>query len=309
MKLEIRIPISPEPHFFRQVQYIARACAALGGALGSAKIAVSVGAACEPRDLHEEHPWSRERVEWRWVNRALFEQQSFFATGSDRLMRPTDADFVLLLDADTLIVRGLDDLLVALETSPAVAGVMAHVPPFNGMKSVNWRDVFGSLGQPFPPGRFEHTGWITMYGPPADRFGPAYYNFGVVFVPGPTVQDVGAVFVRQMQRASTAPIHQYFIGQLAFTLSIYELGLPHVALPLRYNFPNYPWADQRAISDLADVRVVHYLAEDVIGTRRDTWGSEQNFGAFLARADLTGANEVLRRAALALTPRPADIKE
>ena len=269
---------------------------------------MSVGAACDPRDLHAELPWSRDRVEWNWVDRALFEQQSFFATGSDRLKRPTDADFVLLLDADTLLVRGLEDLFVALDTNPAVAGVMAHVPPFNGMQ-VNWSDVFASVEQALPAGRFEHTGWNTMYGPPADRFGPAYYNFGFILVPGPVVQDVGAMFVRQMQRASTAPIHKYFIGQLAFTLSIYELGLPHVTLPLRYNFPNYAWADQRAVSDLADVRVVHYLAEDVIGTRRDTWGNEQNFRAFLARTDLTGANEVLRRAAVALTPRPADIQK
>ena len=300
MKLEIRIPISPEPHFFRQVEYIARACAALGGDLGAARIVVSVGAAEEPRDLYRELEWSRGRVEWRWIDRAAFEATSFFATGTDRFKYPTDADFVLLLDADTLIVRSFNDLLAGLQIDPAIAGVMAHIPPFNGLQS-NWRDVFASFGRAFPPGRFEHTGWGTMYGPPVDRFGPAYYNFGVVFVPGNLIVPIGNVFARFLEQARAAPIHPYFVGQLAFTMAIYELGCPHVALPLRFNFPNYAWADQRASHELADVRVIHYLAEDVIGTRRDTWGSEENFRAFLARTDLAGANEVLRRAAVALT--------
>jgi hypothetical protein len=300
MKLEIRIPISPEPHFFRQVLYILRACKALGGSLGDARIVVSVGAACESRDLYAEMPWSAGHVEWHWVDRALFEAQSFAATGNDRFKHATDADYVLLLDADTLIVRGVEDLLVGLAINPTIAGVMAHVPPFNGMQ-VNWGDVFAALGRPFPPGRFEHTGWGTMYGPPADRFGPVYYNFGAVFVPAAFMHDLGIVYEQQLQRVTSAPIHQYFIGQLAFTLSIYELGLPHVALPLRFNFPNYAWADQRATNELGDVRIIHYMAEDVIGTRRDTWGDEQKFRAFLQRMDLTGSNEVLRRAAVALS--------
>jgi hypothetical protein len=305
MKLEIRIPISPEPHFFRQVEYITRACAALGGSLGEARILVSVGADCEPRDLYRELAWSLGRVEWSWVDRELFRRESFHATGKDRFKHPTDADYVLLLDADTLIVRGFEDLLMSLAISPSVAGVMAHVPPFNGMK-VNWRDVFAALGQPFPSGRFEHTGWGTMYGPPVDRFGPIYYNFGVVFVPGPVLLDLGAAYVRQFGRP--APIHPYFVGQLAFTLAIYELGLPHVALPLRYNFPNYVWADQRQAQDLADVRIIHYMSEETIGTRRDTWGIEANFQTFLARTDLVGANETLRRAVATLATMPVTVK-
>jgi hypothetical protein len=46
---------------------------------------------------------------------------------------------------------------------------------------------------------------------------------------------------------------------------------------------------------------MHYLREGKIGTRVETWGSDERFAAFLARKDLVGSNEVLRQTVAALS--------
>jgi hypothetical protein len=301
MKLDIRIPISPEPYFYRQVEYLWRAFNAAGGVGARARFVVTVGEDCEPFDLVERNPWSRDRVEWRWTDREKFRRLSYGATALDRWEHGTDADVVLLLDADTLLINPIDDIVQALAETPAIAGVMAHVPPFVGLApQTGWDEVFAAVGRSVPPDRFQHSGWGGMLADHRHRFGPAYYNFGAVFVPGSLLLKLGAEYERWMASALTAPIHRWFYGQLALTFAIYELQLPRIALGLRYNFPNDVWADHKMSSELSDIRILHYLREDVIGTRRETWGSDKNFAAFLARKDLTGSNEVLRATAALL---------
>lgn len=306
MKLEVRIHISPTPHFFRQIEYIWRAFTAAGGYTADALIKVFVGEDCEPYDLYEGNPWSRGRIEWIWADREEFRRLSYAVP--ERQRARVDGDLILFLDADTLLIRPIDDLIDALVASQCVAGVMAHNPPFHGLP-FGWQAVFDAVGRPLPPDRYQHTGYDLLWRIPQHRFGPAYFNFGVVFVPAAYMSALGAEYVRQMDRAAKAPIVPYFRGQLSMTLAIYELNLPRLALGVRYNFPNYPVFDRAMLSELADARIIHYLSEDVLGTRRDVWGDEQNFQAFLNRRDLTGSNEVLRARAAALSqmPMPAPV--
>lgn len=302
IKLEVRIPISPEPHFFRQVEYIVRSFALNGGRAADARFAVFVGADCEPYDLYSLLPWSRGVVEWNWVDRKRFQQLSFFATGTARFLHPTEADVVLMLDADTLLINPIDDLLETLVLQPAIAGVMTHIPPFMGMSPPqSWETVFSALGRQLPRDRYQHTGWSTMYSDPALRFGPAYFNLGAVFVPGKFIAVLGPEFERQMSIATGAPVVRAFAGQLALCLAIYERDIPRVAIDIRHNFPNDEWADRIFLNDLADVRIIHYLREHVIGGRRATWSSDEALTAFVKRRDLTGSNEVLRRSVLSVS--------
>jgi hypothetical protein len=296
MTLEVRVPISPEPHFFRQIEYLSRSFGVRGGITGAARFRVSVGADCEPYDIAARFPWSKNRIAWNWVDRAEFRRYSFLATINDRLTAPSDADVVLLMDADTLLVRGIDDILEALFLQPAIAGVMAHVPPFVTDPALNWSRVLQALGLELPADRFQHSGWGSMYADAANRFGPAYFNHGVVFVPGRLMPELALGFARALPLVLRKPrvIPIVFSAQLALTVAIYQANLPRQTLELRYNFPNDDWANERFPADLADVRVIHYLRESILGTRRDTWGSDDRFAAFLERRDLSGANEVLR---------------
>jgi len=301
MNIEVRVPISPQPHFFRQVKYLRRAFDARGGQYADARFLVSVGEDCEPYDLAANEPWSRGRIDWHWVNRDDFRAWSYHATTLDRYGPAPEGDVVIFLDADTMLIDHVDDVLDALAAEPAIAGVIAHTPPTTyDRPHIHWNDVFAALGRTLPVARFQHSGWGGMLSDPAHRFSPAYYNYGVVFFPRAIFTEIAARIRGSLEMTAGAPIHPGFRSQLGLTLAIYDTNARHVALDLRYNFPNDGWADELHGDELANIRIIHYLREHVLGPRRETWGDDNAFEAFLARTDLSGSNEVLRRAVAGL---------
>jgi hypothetical protein len=291
--LEIRVPISPKPYFFRQVECLYRSAQACGGLTSDVRMVVSVGGDVEPYDIAATEPWSVDHVVWRWVSREEFRKLSYHAAVLDRFKVQSDADVVLFADADTLFVNSVDDLLQSLETTPAIAGVMAHVPPFALRPEETWETVFQKLGRSLPPDLHQHTGWGTMLRRPELRFSPIYYNFGAVFVSRNLCADLAAAYHSQLRIAEKADVG-YFVGQLALTLAIYELDLPRIALPPRYNFPNDPLFEGSYPEDLADLRILHYLRLDQV-ERDMIWKSPEETVAFLNRRDLRPSNEALRR--------------
>jgi hypothetical protein len=293
MKLEVRVPISPRPYFFRQVEYLWRSILACGGQTSSARLVVSVGEDIAPYDIAARETWSGAQVTWRWVDREEFRRHSYHATGADRFRFETDAEMVLFADADILFIAGVDDILDALRASPAVAGVIAHLPPFHASPSETWERVFARLGRRVPRDRYQHTGWGGMYSNPTMRFGPAYYNFGAVFVPRAFLPRLAAAYLERLESA-TRDGADFFRGQLALCLAIHDLDIPRVALETRFNFPNDPSFDARYPADLADVRILHYLRTGIVD-RWAIWESPDALAKFLARTDLRGSNEVLRR--------------
>ena len=254
---------------------------------------VSVGDDVEPYDIAATEPWSYDNVTWRWVSREEFRKLSYHAAVLDRFKVQSDADVVLFADADTLFVNSVDDLLQSLQTTPAIAGVMAHVPPFASRPEETWETVFRKLGRSLPPDLHQHTGWGTMLRRPELRFSPIYYNFGAVFVSRNLFADLAAAYHSQLRIAEKADVG-YFVGQLALTLAIYELDLPRIALPPRYNFPNDPLFEGSYPEDLADLRILHYLRLDQV-ERDMIWKSPEETVAFLNRRDLRPSNEALRR--------------
>jgi hypothetical protein len=291
--LEIRVPISPRTHFFRQVECLYRSAQACGGLTGDVRMVVSVGEDVEPYNIAATQPWSDTNVIWRWAKREEFRKLSYHATVLDRFKVESDANVILFADADTLFVNDVDDLLESLQTVPAVAGVMAHAPPFVTRPQETWETTFSKLGLSLPSDLHQHTGWGTMFRRHDVRFSPIYYNFGAVFVPCQFLSNLADAYHRQLVVAESADVG-YFVGQLALTLAIYELNLPRIALSPRYNFPNDPLFEAQYPEDLADLRILHYLRLDEV--QRDTiWESPDKTQAFLERRNLRPSNEALRR--------------
>lgn len=298
--LEIRVPISPKPYFFQQVKCLYRSAQACGGLTGQVRMVVSVGDDTEPYDIAATQPWSDERVVWRWVARDDFRRLSYHATGLDRFLYDTDAQVVLFADADVAFVNGIDDLLRSLQAMPAIAGVMAHVPPFLSKADETWDSLFRKLGRSLPPDLHQHTGWATMFHRADLRFGPAYYNLGAVFVSSSLLLKLSETFNQLLELAGQAEVG-YFKSQLALTLAICELNMPRITLPPRYNFPNDPLFEAAYPEDLRDLRILHYLRMDEM--QRDAiWETSEATRAFLRRADLRPSNEALRRVVEKLLP-------
>src|ERR1700733_2238858 len=75
--LEICVPISPKPYFFRQVECLYRSAQACGGLTGNVRMVVSVGEDIEPYEIAATQPWSDTNVIWRWAPREEFRELSY----------------------------------------------------------------------------------------------------------------------------------------------------------------------------------------------------------------------------------------
>ena len=155
-RLEIRVPISPTPDFFRRIHFMAASLRRLEGTIGPYVLVVCVGGDEEPSDLYAAHPWSRiYPLIWHWADRARFQRDSFWETSREIFRQPTRGRFVICADADVLFMGDFSDLLHDLEREPAVAGVIAHAPPFQDDQfAANWRQLFADYETPPPSFEF-----------------------------------------------------------------------------------------------------------------------------------------------------------
>jgi hypothetical protein len=104
------------------------------------------------------------------------------------------------------------------------------------------------------------------------------------------------------ESAVDAVMETYFRPQLARTLAIYKENLPRRALPVRYNFPNDPRFDSAYPQELPQIAALHYLRQAVVHRDRD-FEDAPAVARLVARTDLTGTNELLRRRVAALYQR------
>lgn len=210
------------------------------------------------------------------------------ATIMDTWSTPFIGDFILHLDADVLPIARFDELL----TIDALCGVPAHHSPFSPYL---WTDLFVAYGLRPPVLDMPYSGFGAMFSDPAQAFGPAgYFNSGMVFGPRHLFERLAPAFSEAVAFLRTTLADLYWIDQLAFTLAAHAAEIPTHTLPLRYNFPNRPAFDKANPEELADVRFLHAMQTDVVDRDRD-FASDVAMAALVARTDLQGSNEVLRR--------------
>jgi hypothetical protein len=301
-RLEIRVPISPTPDFFRRIHFMAASLRRLEGTVGPYVLVVCVGGDEEPGDLYAAQPWSRiYPLVWHWADRERFQRDSFWETSREIFRQPTRGRFVVCADADVLFMEDFSDLLHDLEREPAVTGVIAHTPPFqNDQFAKTWRWLSAGYHTPPPSFDYEHTGWGFMVQWETLRFSPPYFNFGMVAAPAGLMETIGTE-IEKADNFVSANLDTFFRFQIALTLTIQKHGLPVCALPLRYNFPNDPGFDARYPEELSDVRMLHYLRCEIIHRERD-FRTLNSVASLIARQDLAGSNEVFRRRVAELYP-------
>lgn len=261
--LQIHVPISPTPSFFTMVQMLAESVRSFAGIFSDARIVVSVGDDIEPFAIDSARPELRPYgIEWRWTDRGLFQRHSYFATGLDRWAAPFECDYVLMADADILVLGPLDDLPSFLPTRRSIAGVIATKPPFtargNADDETRWPDLYRAAGLQPPPFDFDIPGHGTHYPLSGIAKAPAYYNFGFVIGTNEAMNAVRESFHADYIIANEF-MQSILAAQAGLGLSITRHKLDAAALPLRYNFwsqgkylANYP-------SEAEDIRVLHYL--------------------------------------------------
>src|SRR6516165_5472615 len=160
--LEIHVPMSPTSSFLYQLRCLTHSLRRFGGAYRDAPVIGSVGADRVDQGLAERMPWlAANGIELRWVPESEFAALGLRAAVAARLKQDFRSDMVLLLDADTLIRRPLDDLVDRSYRDGVIAGVIAHKSPFVewGRENEDWSSFFTLCELPEPRLEYEHTGW------------------------------------------------------------------------------------------------------------------------------------------------------
>lgn len=261
--LQIHVPISPTPHFFTMVHMLAESVRSFAGRFRDARIVVSVGEDVEPFDIPRERPeLASYGIAWRWTDREEFKRYSYFATGVNRWAQPFDSEYVLMADADILIVGPLDDLPSYLSTPRSIAGVIATKPPFTargaGDDATRWPELYRAAGLTPPPFDFPIPGHGTHYPVSGIAHAPAYYNFGFVVGSREAMNAVRETF-RSDYLIAEEFMQSVLAAQAGLGLSIARHQLDAAALPLRYNFWSQDKYLQNFPAEAEDIRVLHYL--------------------------------------------------
>jgi hypothetical protein len=300
---EIHVPISPTPGFFLRVHYLAASLRRFSNVCRDLKLVITVGDDVASDDLYALNPWSRHYpLEWRWLDPARFRAYSYFATAAERLRYEFAGEVVLLMDADTLVVGPLAELVDEAAREPALYGVMSSLSPAWTMARTTfgafWPALYAGAGLPPPRLICEPYGWGVRNGPqardPDARQMPPYFNLGFLCGPRTIMQRIGDGIYDGM--AAVDRFHQTaFRAQLGLTLTLERHHIPWRTLGLRYNFSNMqPLADAFP-ADVDDLRVIQYHAGDDF-IRDVDFGSIDGVSWLLRRTDLLPINARLRDA-------------
>jgi hypothetical protein len=256
-------------------------------------------------------------ISLHWTADSDFARDGDWAQSDDVFRRAADdADVIVAMDADTLPVADLEDVLDMVLDSGSIAGVIAHYPtvfnfafdlqtlhfsvlpadprfPEANSLRETWARLADGLTNAELNFEFEHT-LMPADSPEEHRLSPFYLNFGVVFFPRKTFQPVAERYLAIRPRLMDRMRYPDFSGQVALTLAIADAGLSTRALPLRYNFPNDPVAERMYPDELAHVAVYHYLRTAEFD-RHEIFVDSTRYARFLD-AQLSGVNRSFRDA-------------
>jgi len=295
-KICFSIPASPTNGFYSQIAMFRLALDSLGGIYKRAHIIIMLGGA-EIMSLPEKwKPHFGNTVKPNWVDSELFQKYGDFAQGNARFLYDYDAyDIVVFCDADTLLIKQIDDLFIRLQKSPAVIGTIAHYTfPHAPGENVDqtWRKLAKQFTGKSIELNYRHT-LVSDTNHSEFPNSPFYVNFGFVASTPRIIKTIRDTFLSI--RSSIIPLMENprFTGQVAFTLSLLAHDIPTYAVGLRYNFPNDAVADKLRPKELKDIRLIHYLRTDKFD-RQTIFAAEHAFKDFLS-LNLNGSNKIFQR--------------
>ena len=267
VRLEFRIPISPTPGFFAQVQLFHFALQQLGPRYANARLRIIVGDKCDLRSVQDTNTWAHGyNVVWERVPDGLFDVANIWGTANWRLsIGAEDADVIILSDADTVLLRDIDPILEEFHTlNPVVRGHVAHYPPPLSVGEDTivagcdfWPQIFQDYGisEPQPWLRYSMDADETL--PPT----PHYYNLGFVAMNAAALTCFGRdIHWTEEWLRQRHPSHMRC--QIALTLIAAAHRMDVGNLPAHYNAANDPAHFQVAKMIPSEVRVLRYLREN-----------------------------------------------
>jgi hypothetical protein len=207
---------------------------------------------------------------------------------------PVDVDVYARMDADTLPVGEIEDLLDHVAESNSIAGVMAHrtFPVFPGHTSrEGWLSAAEGLIDAPLDFRYSYS-LIDASAPEQNRLSPFYLNDGAVFFSKVLFRGYSERYLDLRPKLMDRLRYPYFSGQAALALAVAAMGARTCALPMRYNFPNDEMAEKKFPEELENVKIFHYLRTDQFD-RQLIFTNAEHYREFM-QAPLTGSNKVFQ---------------
>ena len=103
----------------------------------------------------------------------------------------------------------------------------------------------------------------------------------------------------QIRPAVAELLGEWWAPQVSLALTCADLGLPTLALPMRYNFPNDRRADAMYSGELEFIAFLHYLRREQF-QRETIFADEDPFAQFL-ELPLTGSDLEFQKAVWGIT--------
>ncbi|MEO7841488.1 MAG: glycoside hydrolase family 99-like domain-containing protein [Anaerolineales bacterium] len=289
------ITASPNDSFYSKIAMFRLALDALGGVYKKAHIILAIGDK-EFSPLPERwKPFLGKNVKLNWADPQLYTKYANAAQGNARWKYNYDGyDIVILCDADTILVKPIDEALARIQQSPVVMGVIAQYP-FTWKTHDDNNQAWMSLAKQFlgKPIDLKYKYALIPDDDPSANC-PFYINYGFVILTPKIIKTVANTFLDLRSKIISLKEIKYpiFSGQIALALSLLALDIPTYELGLQYNFPNDPLADQLHPKELKDVRLIHYLRTDKFD-RHAVFTTEEAFNGFLS-LKLEGSNKLFQ---------------
>ena len=294
LRLCFLIPGLPNDSFCGQIAMFRRALDHLGGIYKRAPVIAVLGDE-ETQELPERWRPHFDRIITHYVPPEDLAAHGLLFIGDARwTCFPKDCDVVIFSDADTMVLRPIDDLLKQLKMAPAIAGVIAHCP-FPHRPGEDPRQKWAELAQEWLgrsiPLEYTHT-LTTKQDPLSQRECPFYVNYGCVIGLRKIIERIRSTYLWLRPRLEQSIEAPYFAGQIALTLAMYGHRAPCRAVDMRYNFPNDEIAEALYPESLRDLRVIHFLRTGKFD-RSQIFASEEHFDRFL-KLNLQGSNRIFQ---------------
>jgi hypothetical protein len=287
-RVAVLVAASPTAAFYSQIAALRLALLRLHWSRWHPSVHVYVGGPHDPTTLEAWRP-HLDGVEIHWTSTERFAVAGDWAQSDDVFVSaPPDADVFLAMDADTLPVDTLEPVLEQVWETGAIAGVIAHYPPFpqssEAIKPASiceeWRRL--SQGLIDAPLDFVHSHTLLDARSQAEQTAtPFYLNFGVVFFPRDAFRRIAPLYLAIRPQLMERMVFPDFSGQAALTLAITADRSKTWALPMRYNFPNDPVAEHMYPLELERAVVFHYLRITTFD-RHQIFASAQQYEKFLS---------------------------
>ena len=313
---EIHVPASPNRCFADMLFFLIHSIAAHADLPGPWKVIVTLG---RDGDLSPESPefsWARAfPVEFRQVDPKIWSRYEriaadqkqplwvYTATGLAQFDKAFEGDVVLFLDADTIVLRSLAALVTQVHAEGCVAAKPAWQPPDIDIDELIARRGLINDG---PQMTYSGYGWQFL----EPRFGPPYFNFGVLFCPRDTANLMRNWLPEELDFVNT-PRFSWFGWQIALTLVILRARIGFLELDERYNYgiaetddltPSLAPGDEgRRLEMLGqeqarDIHVLHYCTQVPNFFKNREMGRPEALRHFCSRTDLLVGERKLQTA-------------